>query len=159
VRREAASNKVRGLAEAEVRQAQGLAEAEVIKARGEAEGEVMQAKAAAYHEYNQAAVMDKLITSLPEIVRAVAEPLSKVEKVTVISTGEGDDAGLGVSRLTTDIVNIVVQTPTLFEALTGQRVSDLMRRIPGINVETPDGVSTNGAQKVTVVVGTQDTSK
>ncbi len=141
-----------------MRQAHGLAEAEVIKARGEAEGEVMQAKAAAYHEYNQAAMMDKLITSLPEMVRAVAEPLSKVEKVTIISTGEGDDAGLGVSRLTTDIVNIVAQTPALFEALTGQNVSDLMCQVPGINLETPAAASTNGAPSVTVGVGTQDTS-
>ena len=94
--------------------------------------------------------MDKLLTSLPEIVRAVAGPLSKVDKVTIISTGEANGEGVGVSRLTTDMVNIVAQAPALFEALTGQKVSDLMSRVPGINLETRDGISTNGAHRVTM---------
>ena len=148
---EAGANKTRGLAEAEVQRAQGLAE--VIQAKGEAVGEVMRARAVAYHEYNQAAVMDKLLTSLPEIVRAVAAPLSKVSKVTIISTGETTGAGLGVSRLTTEMVNIVAQAPALFETLTGQKVSDLMGRI---KLETPEGLSPNGAQRITVDVGVQD---
>lgn len=157
---EAAANKVRGLAEAEVQQAQGLAEAEIIRAKGEAEGEVMQAKAAAYHAYNQAAVMDKLLTSLPEVVRAVAEPLSKVDTVRIISTGEGNGEGLGISRLTTDMVNIVTQAPALFEALTGQKVSDLMNRIPRINLAEQAGLSANGANRATVKASAQvDTIK
>jgi len=36
----------------------------------------MRVKAAAFQEYNQAAVLDKLLTGMPEIVRAIAEPLS-----------------------------------------------------------------------------------
>jgi flotillin len=153
---EAAANKARGLAQTEVRRIQGLAQAEVIQAKGEAVAEVMNAKAAAYHEYNQAAVMDKLLTILPEIVRAVAVPLSKVDKVTIISTGETNGAGLGASRLTKDMVNIVAQTPALFEMLTGQKVSDLMSRVPGLKRETPNGISTNGARGVTVEVDVQD---
>ena len=47
-----------------------MAEADVIRAKGEAEAEAMRVKAAAYHEYNQAAVLDKVITNLPEVVRA-----------------------------------------------------------------------------------------
>ena len=35
----------------------------------------MNVKAEAYQEYNQAAVVDKLISSMPEIVRALAAPL------------------------------------------------------------------------------------
>ena len=49
----------------------------------------MKVKAAAFHEYNQAAVLDKLLTGMPEMVRAIAEPLSKVDKVTIVSTGSG----------------------------------------------------------------------
>ncbi len=154
---EAAANKAKGLAEADLLRAQGLAEAEVIKAKGEAEAEAMRVKAAAYHEYNQAAVMDKLLTSLPEIVRALAEPLSKVDKVTIVSTGASNGSGLGASRLTTDIVNMVAQAPALFEALTGQKVSDLMNRVPGINLETQDNnIGANGA---TVEAGIQDEGK
>src|SRR6266702_3571873 len=104
---DAEANKARGLAEAEVIRARGLAEAEVIRAKGEAEADAMKVKAAAFHEYNQAAVLDKLLTGMPEIVRAIAEPLSKVDKVTIISTGTGGESngGLGASRLTGDIVN------------------------------------------------------
>src|SRR5579875_1597500 len=72
------ANRARGLAEAEVIRAKGLAEAEIIRAKGEAEADAMKVKAAAFHEYNQAAVLDKLLTNMPEIVRAIAEPLSKV---------------------------------------------------------------------------------
>ena len=53
----------------------------------------MNIKAEAYQEYNQAAVVDKLITGLPEIVRAMASPLANVDKITVVSTGNGHSAG------------------------------------------------------------------
>src|SRR5579883_3300380 len=59
---DAEATRARGLAEAEVIKARGLAEAEVIRAKGEAEADAMKVKAAAYHEYNQAAVLDKLLT-------------------------------------------------------------------------------------------------
>ena len=52
--------------------AQGEAEAEIIFKKGDAEARAMNVKAAAYQEYNQAAVVDKLITGLPEMVRALA---------------------------------------------------------------------------------------
>src|SRR5881398_139628 len=73
--------------------AQGEAEAEIIFKKGEAEAKAMNIKAEAFQEYNQAAVVDKLITGLPEIVRALAAPLSQIDKVTIVSTGNGDAAG------------------------------------------------------------------
>ena len=129
---EAEANRARGLAEAEVTRARGLAEAEVIRAKGEAEADAMKVKAAAFHEYNQAAVLDKLLSSMPEIVRAIAEPLSKVDKVTIVSTGSGDNQSLGASRLTGDIMNMAAQVPALFELLSGARFSDLMSRVPAL---------------------------
>ncbi|HEX7737536.1 MAG TPA: SPFH domain-containing protein [Ktedonobacteraceae bacterium] len=126
--------RARGEAEAEVIKAKGLAEAEVIRAKGEAEADAMRVKAAAFHEYNQAAVLDKLLTGMPEIVRAIAEPLSKVDKVTIVSTGgDGANSGLGASRLTGDIMNMVAQVPALFELLSGTRIGDLMNRVPALN--------------------------
>jgi flotillin len=61
--------------------AQGEAEAEIIFKKGEAEARAMNVKAEAYQEYNQAAVVDKLITGLPEVVRALAAPLANVDKI------------------------------------------------------------------------------
>jgi flotillin len=140
---EAESTRARGLAEAEIIKARGLAEAEVIRAKGEAEADAMKVKAAAFHEYNQAAVLDKLLTGMPEIVRAIAEPLSKVDKVTIVSTGASDSThGLGASRLTGDIVNMVAQVPALFELLSGTSISDLMSRVPALS--NKDAASSNG---------------
>jgi flotillin len=134
---DAEATRARGLAEAEVIKARGLAEAEVIRAKGEAEAQAMKVKAAAFHEYNQAAVLDKLLTGMPEIVRAVAEPLGKVDKVTIVSTGEGANGGMGASRLTSDIMNMVAQVPALFELLSGTQVGDLMKRVPGLSNQEP----------------------
>jgi flotillin len=149
---EAEANRARGLAEAEVIKARGLAEAEVIRAKGEAEAEAMKVKAAAFHEYNQAAVLDKLLTAMPDVVKAIAEPLSKVDKVTIVSTGGGNDGNLGASRLTGDIVNMVAQVPALFELLSGQRLNDLMSRIPALNSQETSNGNHNRADEVASMV-------
>ncbi|HEU5382236.1 MAG TPA: SPFH domain-containing protein [Ktedonobacteraceae bacterium] len=147
---DAEATRARGLAEVEVIKAKGLAEAEVIRAKGEAEADAMKIKAAAYHEYNQAAVLDKLLSSMPEIVRAISEPLSKVDKVTIVSTGDGANGGMGASRLTSDIMNMAAQVPALFELLSGTRVGDLMNHVPTLKNEqsAPNGNSANGATPV-----------
>ncbi|HVB73522.1 MAG TPA: SPFH domain-containing protein [Ktedonobacteraceae bacterium] len=144
---DAEANRARGLAEAEVIRAKGLAEAEVIRAKGEAEADAMKVKAAAFHEYNQAAVLDKLLTGMPEIVRAIAEPLSKIDKVTIVSTGNGSgNDGMGASRITGDIMNMVAQVPALFELLSGTRIGDLMSRVPALSSseEGKNGATTAG---------------
>jgi flotillin len=144
---DAEANRARGMAEAEVIRAKGLAEAEVIRAKGEAEADAMKVKAAAFHEYNQAAVLDKLLTGMPEMVRAIAEPLSKVDKVTIVSTGSSNGTnGLGASRLTGDIVNMVAQVPALFELLSGTRIGDLMNRVPALsNKDEQPSVTSNAS--------------
>ena len=107
--------------------AQGEAEAEIIFKKGEAEAKAMNVKAEAYQEYNQAAVVDKLITGLPEVVKALASPLSNVDKITVVSTGNGDAAGL--NKITGDITKIAAQVPALFETLSGMPLGDLLGKV------------------------------
>ena len=153
---DADANRARGLAEAEVIRARGLAEAEVIRAKGEAEADAMKVKAAAFHEYNQAAVLDKLLTGMPEIVRAIAEPLSKVDKVTIVSTGSDNSHGMGASRITGDVMNMVAQVPALFELLSGTRIGDLMNRVPALANQDGNQGKTNGTS--TSVNGTSSTS-
>ncbi|TMB85827.1 MAG: flotillin family protein, partial [Chloroflexi bacterium] len=146
------ANRARGLSEAEVIRAKGLAEAEVIRAKGEAEADAMKVKAAAFHEYNQAAVLDKLLTGMPEMVRAIAEPLSKVDKVTIVSTGGDNSHGLGASRITGDVMSMVAQVPALFELLSGTRIGDLMNRVPAL--ANQDGNPGNAKETTTRVNGT-----
>ena len=115
--------------------AQGEAEAEIIFKKGEAEAKAMNVKAEAFQEYNQAAVLDKLISGLPEVVRALAEPLGKVDKVTIVSTGNGDAAG--AYKLTGDITKIAAQVPALFEALSGMQMSELLSKVRLIGDQAP----------------------
>jgi flotillin len=115
--------------------AQGEAEAEIIFKKGEAEAKAMNIKAEAFQEYNQAAIIDKLFTGMPEIVRALSEPLSKVDKVTIVSTGNGDAAG--AYKLTGDITKIAAQVPALFEALSGMQMSELLGKVRMIGDKAP----------------------
>src|SRR6266850_6018337 len=135
----AAAEKQRLIAEAEGHassiRAQGEAEAEIIFKKGEAEAKAMNVKAEAFQEYNQAAVIDKLLTGLPEVVKALSEPLGKVDKVTIVSTGNGDAAG--AYKLTGDITKIAAQVPALFEALSGMQMSELLSKVRLIGDKGP----------------------
>ena len=127
----AAAEKQRLIAEAEGHasaiRAQGEAEAEIIFKKGEAEAKAMNVKAEAYQGYNQAAVVDKLISGLPEIVRALAAPLANVDKITIVSTGNGDAAGL--NKITGDITKMAAQVPALFETLSGMPLGELLGKV------------------------------
>jgi flotillin len=122
--------------------AQGEAEAEIIFKKGEAEAKAMNVKAEAYQEYNQAAVVDKLITSLPEVVRALASPLANVDKITVVSTGNGTSAGM--NKVTGDMVSMAAQIPALFETLSGMHMSELFAKIRGIGDAAPKPDNSGG---------------
>ena len=123
----AAATRAGGDAQAAVIRVQGEAEASIIFQKGEAEAKAMNVKAAAYQEWTQAAVVDRLITNMADVVRAMAEPLSKVDKITIVSTG-GDD-NIGANKLTGEMTKIAAQVPALFEALSGMDLKDLMSNI------------------------------
>ncbi|WP_109487431.1 flotillin family protein [Occallatibacter savannae] len=138
----AMAEKNRLAAEAEGRAAairtQGEAEASIIFQKGEAEAKAMNVKAEAYQEWNQAAVVDKLLTNMADVVRAMSEPLSKVDKITIVSTGENGAAG--VNKITGDMTKIAAQVPALFEALSGMDIKQLMSSVQAIK----DKPKTNG---------------
>src|SRR5207253_3443486 len=123
--------------------AQGEAEAEIIFKKGEAEARAMNVKAEAYQEYNQAAVVDKLITGLPEVVRALAAPLANVDKITIVSTGNGTAAGM--NKITGDMVSMAAQIPALFETLSGMQMSELFSKIKQIGDKAPKPGGDNNA--------------
>src|SRR5436190_218159 len=133
----AAAESQRLMIEAEGRaasvRAQGEAEAEIIFKKGEAEAKAMNVKAEAYQQWNQAAVVDRLITNMPEVVRALAAPLANVDKITIVSTGDGATAG--AHKLTGDITAIAAQVPALFEALSGMQMSELLSRVKMIGAD------------------------
>ena len=153
----AAGRKTVAQAEADAVRLRGLAEAEVIQVQGAAEAAAMQVRASAYRQYGEAAMLDKLISNLPDVVRALAEPLSKVDKITIISTGGADGANLGASRLTGDIANMAVQVQALMKTLTGHDLRDLMSQLPKLRdiVDSTPANSNGGGNGDTPTGGTQ----
>jgi flotillin len=130
----AAAERQRLISEAEGRasslRTEGEAEAEIIFRKGEAEARAMNVKAEAYQEWNQAAVVDKLMTQMPEVVRALAAPLANVDRITIVSTGDSDTAG--AHRITGDLAAIAAQVPALFESLSGMQMSELLGKVKAI---------------------------
>ncbi|MBV8733040.1 MAG: flotillin family protein [Acidobacteriia bacterium] len=130
--------------------AQGEAEAEIIFKKGDAEARAMNVKAEAYQEFNQAAIVDKLISNMPEVVKALAAPLANVDRITVISTGDGDSAGM--SKITGDMTKMAAQIPALFETLSGMPLNELLAKVRLIGDRSPkpaanaSGNKSKGAQ-------------
>ena len=67
------------------------------------------------------------MTQLPEVVRAMSAPLSQVDRITIVSTGDGDAAG--AHKITGDMAKMAAQVPALFEALSGMKMSELLSRV------------------------------
>ena len=143
---EADAARVRGAAEADASRLRGIAEADVIRAKGEAEAEAMPVPMLlpTTSTIRQPSSTRSSPTYRRLAVRALAEPLSKVDKISIVSTGsggaDGNGSSLGMSRLTGDMVTMLAQVPAIPETLTGVKMSDLMARVPGLT--TVDGTLT-----------------
>src|SRR5271168_1363102 len=137
----AAAEKQRLIAEAEGQassiRAQGEAESEIIFKKGEAEAKAMNVRAEAFQEYNQAAMIDKLFSIMPDVVRALAAPLANVDKITIVSTGNGAESGM--NKITGDITKMAAQVPALFETLSGMPLGELLGKVRLIGM--PESVS------------------
>ena len=101
---------------AEAFRLEGDAEAELVKKKGVAEAEAMLKKAQAWDKYNQAAVLEMYLAALPELAKAVSEPLSKVDKIVVVG---GGDKGLGTTKITAQVAEVLSQMPEVVKSLTG----------------------------------------
>ncbi|MBU0492685.1 MAG: flotillin family protein [Chloroflexi bacterium] len=124
-----------GEAEGDAIRAKGLAEAEVVQATGFAEAEAMLKKAQAWQQYNEAAILQQLIEALPQVASAIAEPLSKMDRMVVISSG--GEGGAGSSKVTRDVVDIVAQVPATLEAVTGVDLMAMLKNLPGVTGKKP----------------------
>jgi flotillin len=116
--------KLKGQANAEAKRAEGMAEVEIIRLKGIAEAEAMAKKAEAFKQYNDAAVTQMIIEKLPEIAKAVAEPLSKTEKIVIVDSGNGQ----GAARVSGYVTDILASLPETVNALTGINLMDVLKR-------------------------------
>lgn len=99
----------------------GSSRAEALAAVGKAEADAMRQKAEAWKEYTGAAMAEMVIKELPELARAVSEPLSKVEKI--IMLGDAD----GAPKITGQIASVLAQLPEVVDTLTGINLTELIK--------------------------------
>ena len=119
-RAEADKAERQAIADAEFYQAQKVAEA--ILFRGKAEAQAMELKAEAMKKYGEAAMLEMVISKLPEVARAIGEPLAKTEKI--IMFGEGAATGL-----TRDISGSMLQTFEALKATVGMDIPKMLRDV------------------------------
>ena len=117
--KEAEAKMIERQREAEGIRAVGEAEAEAIRLKALAEAEGIDKKAEAMKKYGEAAVIEMIMGALPEIAKNVAEPLSKVDKITMY--GEGNSA-----KLLSDIVNGTTQVTEGISAGMGIDIKSLI---------------------------------
>ncbi len=131
---EAQARLVQQQKEAEGIRAIGLAEAAAIEAKGKAEAEAIDKKAIAMQKYGQAAVLEMAFDALPEVAKAVASPLSAVDKITMF--GDGNSTKL--------IKDMLLNTTQIFDGIkesTGLDVPQLLAGyFTGKNVGTLRGL-------------------
>ncbi|OQX92198.1 MAG: flotillin [candidate division Zixibacteria bacterium 4484_95] len=106
-------------------EARAKGKAEAIKQEGMAEAEAMAKKAESWSKYNQAAIYQMYIDVLPELAKAVSEPLSKVDKI--IMVGNSAD---GASKVTGQVAQVLAQLPSVVEALSGIDIKEFLKALP-----------------------------
>ncbi|KAK6979391.1 flotillin-1 [Biomphalaria glabrata] len=111
-------------AEAEAIRMKGEAEAFAIEARAKAEAEQMAKKADAWKDYQDAAMIDMVLETLPKIAAEVAAPLTNARKITMVSSGKGD---IGAFKLTNEVMSIMEKLPSVVESLTGINIAKSMK--------------------------------
>ncbi len=124
---EAGAEKLRleGEAEAKVIESRGLSDADAIRAKGLAEAEALEKKAEALAKMDEAGKLQMVIEKLPEIAKAVAEPLSRIGNITIIGgSGEGSD---GVSNVTGYTVGALKAVTEAVKETIGFDLTDVMK--------------------------------
>ena len=105
-------------------QAVGEAEAKAIEAKGKAEAEALEKKAEAMKKYGQAAMVEMIVKALPEMAKAIAEPLSTIDKVTII---DGTNGTSGVSSMSTYVPQALAKTIESVKEVTGVDITEIMK--------------------------------
>lgn len=117
--------------EAEGIRKKGLAEAESIKAKALAEAEGIAKKAEAMKQMGEAAVLEMYFKAMPEIARNIAEPLAKVDKITMY--GDGNN-----TRLMKDIMGTLNQVTDGLKESTGIDLSTVLASFAGTKIADND---------------------
>ncbi|AUI51116.1 flotillin family protein [Arthrobacter crystallopoietes] len=108
--------------EAKAVELEGAAKAAAIRAQGEAEAASTLAKAEAYKQFNDAAVLDRMLDTLPQIAHELAAPYANISELNVISND-------GESKLSQNISTNLVETLSMLKTMTGVDLTDVARNM------------------------------
>ena len=108
--------------EAEAIRATGDAEAEAIRLKGIAEAEAIDKKAEAMKKYGNAAIIEMLVGVLPEMAKAVADPIAAIDKVSII----GGDSN-GVADMSGNVPAVLAKVMESVKETTGFDLMDVMK--------------------------------
>lgn len=98
---------------------EGNAEAGIVLSKGEAEAKALALRAEAYRQFNEAAVIQTVLSMLPEIVRAAAEPMANIDNLTILSND-------GASEMVKNTTRTVAEASATVKGLTGIDVPALI---------------------------------
>jgi flotillin len=103
---------------------EGNAEAGIVLSKGEAEARALALRAEAYRQFNEAAVIQTVLSMLPDIVRAAAEPIGNINSLTVLSSD-------GASDIVKTTTRTVAEAGAAVKGLTGIDVPALLANAMG----------------------------
>ncbi|TCZ78478.1 flotillin family protein [Paenibacillus albiflavus] len=122
-RANAEQKRLDGLAVADAERAKGTADADVIRLRGLAEAEAKEKLAEAFQKFGEAAVLDIIVKMLPELAGRIAEPMSSIEKLTIVDTGHGE----GAARVSNYVTQLMATAPEMLRSVSGIDVEQLIK--------------------------------
>ena len=134
--------------EAEGIRAVGEAEAKAIQAKGLAEAEAIEKKAEAYAKYNKAAVAEMMIKVLPDVAGKIAEPLSQIDKITIIG---GDGGNNGVDQIAGNVPAVMAKLFESMKEATGIDLADIVKA-DSYDAKVNRNVNVSGLEDINLVV-------
>ena len=106
--------------------AKGEAEAASIQARALAEAEGMEKKAEAYSKYDNAAILEMLLSIMPQMAAEIAKPLASISKVNIYSGG-GDSGSSGISQISGNAATVMQQVFDTMSEATGVDFREILK--------------------------------
>lgn len=110
---------------AEAKRIQGIVEAELVEKVGQAEADALRKKAESWNAYSQPALLQMMFEKLPDLAREMAAPISKVDKIVMVS----NDGKMGTSKITGELASMMTQLPTVVKSLSGFDLEDWIKRL------------------------------
>ena len=94
----------------------GNAEAEATYIKAQAEARATELKALAYEQFGQAALVGEVLKTLPIMARQITEPVNRMNKLSVVTSGDGS---IGFQRVVGEVLNIMDDVPEGVHGITG----------------------------------------